>query len=228
MKKPPLYDYRHLRPNTLLTPQYRHLLLLIFWPVFSMIFAFLERRNIGGTFLVMYTPLDSHIPFQELFLLPYLYWFIFLAGTLLYLLLYDVENFRRMMYYVILTYGTTVIIYLIFPTMQKLRPHTFARDNFLTDIMAWYYIIDTNTNVCPSLHVIGSVAAMCAGLRCPHFRSAGWRIYFVVVAVLISFSTVFVKQHSILDMFYAIPICLAADWLIYRRPVRRKRAVTAA
>ena len=36
------------------------------------------------------------------------------------------------------------------------------------------------------------------------------------LALLICASTVFVKQHSVLDIFVAIPWSLACGWIIYR------------
>ena len=36
-------------------------------------------------------------------------------------------------------------------------------------------------------------------------------------AVLICVSTVFLKQHSIIDIIAALPICAAAYWVCYKR-----------
>ena len=80
----------------------------------------------------------------------------------LYLLLFDTAGFRKFMWFIILTYTATCIIYLIYPSQQELRPETFRRDNLLTRFMTWFYAFDTNTNVCPSLHVIGSLAVLAA------------------------------------------------------------------
>lgn len=82
----------------------------------------------------------------------------------LYTLLYDIDSFQRMMKYILLTYTIAIVTYLIWPTCQELRPVSFERDNFLTRFIAGFYQFDTNTNVCPSIHVIGSLAVMEAGL----------------------------------------------------------------
>ena len=42
----------------------------------------------------------------------------------------------------------------------------------------------------------------------------------LVVAILICLSTVFVKQHSILDVLCALPVCALGWWLCYGRPGR--------
>ena len=136
------------------------------------------------------------MPFCEYFLFPYLYWFVFLIGMHLYLLLFDTAGFRKFMWFIILTYTATCIIYLIYPSQQELRPETFRRDNLLTRFMTWFYAFDTNTNVCPSLHVIGSLAVLAAAWNTPRFATPLWRTAFTLQAVLISISTVFLKQHS--------------------------------
>ena len=100
--------------------------------------------------------------------------------------------------------------YLVFPNCQELRPAAFERDNVFTRILANYYQFDTNTNVCPSLHVIGSVAVWCASWHIRPFQTPVWKIAFSLSAVLICVSTVFLKQHSIVDIFAAIPVCLLA------------------
>ena len=103
-----------------------------------------------------------------------------------------------MMQFIIVTYGLTLLIYILFPNCQQLRPVVFERDNVFTHIMAAYYQFDTNTNVLPSLHVIGSVAVMFAAWDSKHFSTRGWKIIFFLVTVWISISTVFLKQHSVL------------------------------
>ena len=215
-------DWRHFRPRLLNDPQYRHAWLLLFWPIFGMMFGFVERIYQVPGYHVMYCPLDDVIPFNELFLLPYLFWFVYLSGTVAFLFFYDTKAFKRMMYFTIFTYSVTVAVYLIFPTCQELRPDTFARDNFLTQFMAAFYAFDTNTNVCPSLHVIGSVVAMLGGLECKWFQTRAWKVFYVVSAILISISTVFLKQHSALDVLWAIPLCIAG-WLLVYRPWRHEK-----
>lgn len=165
----------------------------------------------------MYCPLDDLIPFCEWFLIPYLFWFVYLVGMHLFALLYDVDAFKLMMKYIILTYSAAIIIYLIWPTCQQLRPASFERDNILTRFIAAFYQFDTNTNVCPSIHVIGSLAVMEAALWSKVIRSKGIKTAFVIVAILICISTVFMKQHSVLDILAALPICLTGHILYFRK-----------
>ena len=188
----PEVNYREFRIHKLNTPEFSHVRLLLYWPIFGLLFLFLERLQPQRNYYPVYCGLDYIIPFCEWALIPYLFWFVFLIGTLVYTFFVDVPAFRRMMYFVIVTYTITVLIYLFFPTCQNLRPEAFVRNNLLTRFIELFYSFDTNTNVCPSLHVIGSIA------------------------VCISLSTVFMKQHSIMDVLAALPVCFFGWWIAYK------------
>ncbi len=205
-----MVDYRKFRLRRLNTPAFSHLKFLFYWPVFGILFSALERLWIRESYYPMYCSWDDLIPFCELFLIPYLFWFVFLVGIHVYTLLFDLQAFRRLMVFIIVSYSITLLVYILFPNCQELRPMTFERDNILTRFMAGYYAFDTNTNVCPSLHVIGSVAVVVGAWNSRHFSAVGWRVAFSVTAFCIAISTVFLKQHSVLDILAAIPVCAVA------------------
>lgn len=224
--------YRDLRPSTLKTPKYRHLILALFWPAFGLVFMTLERfwpriwQAMTGEVLVyqeVVSSLDAYIPFCEWFVIPYYFWFAFLVGMALYGLLFEVRAFRHFTWFVILSYSATAIIYLLWPNMQALRPVDIPRDNWMVDIVRALYDFDTNTNVCPSIHVLGSVAVCFAGLHSRILRGWGWKTFFIVSTLLISASTVFLKQHSILDVFAAFALCAVCYPLVFFVICREKK-----
>ncbi len=217
-----LIDYRQIRLHNLTSPAFRHVWYLLFWPLFGLVFQLMERLWVDRNWTVMYHPLDDVIPFCELFVIPYMWWFLFLAGMVVFTLFFDRRAFVGMMKFIMLTYGITLLIYVIFPNMQELRPPEFARDNFLTRFMADFYEFDTNTNVCPSMHVSGAIAAMVASFHIKYFRSLPWRIYFVVATVLICLSTVFLKQHSVLDIPPSLLLCAIAYPISFPRKIFKK------
>ena len=223
-EKPKLVDFRRLSPKTLFCGEYKYLLLLIFWPIFGACFGALEmfRTAESCRHFVVYSPLDDVIPFCEIFVIPYMIWFIYIIGMYVYTILFDTEAFKKYMYFIIGTYTVTMIIYLIFPTMQELRPDIseLGRSNFLTRFMEGFYDFDTNTNVCPSLHVIGAVAVSVAAWHSKLFGKKGWRIAFTIITVLIALSTVFLKQHSIIDMPWALLVCAVVYPFVYSETFR--------
>lgn len=196
-------------------PQNRHFKLLLFWPVYLLVFFLIERLRPAGT---VYTPmhcgLDDIIPFCEFFILFYVFWFFFMAAMLVYAGFFEPKTFRRLMYYFILTFSVAVIVYLVYPNCQELRPADFDPkwwDPFgmLTKLL---YSIDTTTNVCPSEHVIGAFGVVFAARDTRRFSSAKWTVFITAQAVLICLSTLFVKQHSAVDVLAAVPLCFAG-WL---------------
>lgn len=198
-------------------PEFKHLKYLVFWPVYGFFFLFVERIWIRDYYMPVYCTLDDKIPFCEYFLIPYLFWFVFLIGIQIYTLLYDTELFEKFMRFIILTYSAAIVIYILFPNCQELRPLVFERDNLFTRFIEGFYQFDTNTNVCPSIHVIGSAAVMFCGWKSKGLNTIGWKSFFGIAAFLISISTVFLKQHSILDILAAVPICLIGYILVFRK-----------
>lgn len=220
--------WRAIHPLFLFDKRFAFVWLLIFWPLFGVAFYTVEALDDAGLrndLTAIWCPLDDLIPFCEWFLFPYLFWFVFLVGMYAYTVFFEVDLFKKLMYFTIATYGVTIIIYLLFPNMQELRPTEFPRDNALTRFMAGYYAMDTNTNVLPSLHVIGAFAVQTAAWHSKRLGTPLWRTLFTITAVLISLSTVFLKQHSILDVFAGLLVCIPAYILIYRLPVRDKSTV---
>ncbi len=225
-----MIDYRSFRPSLINTPKFSHLKYLLYWPIYGIAFALLERGVKGRTYYPVESALDSCIPFCEYFLIPYMLWFVYLVGGVFYGCLFDVRAFKRYMQFVMLTYTVTVIIYMIFPTCQNLRPTTFENDNFFTRFIAGFYVFDTNTNVCPSIHVLGAVAVSYGAWNSKHFGSYMWRVIFSIATVFISLSTVFMKQHSIIDVFasailcaVAVPICQKIEQRSERRSCAKAR-----
>ena len=222
MHRKDLVDYRSFRFHKLNTPEFRHLWYLLYWPLFGVIFFALERVWVRGEYHPMHCALDDLIPFCEFFLIPYLLWFVFLGGMVFYTLFFDVEAFRGLMKFIIVSYTAALIIYVLFPNCQELRPMAFARDNLFTRFIAGFYVFDTNTNVCPSLHVVGSVAVAVSAWHSKQFSTPGWRLAFVLTAAIISVSTVFLKQHSAWDLLVALLVCGLAYRLAYAVPAKER------
>ena len=220
-----MVNYKNLRPWNLNSPEYRHLLLLIYWPVYGLTFWLLER-GLTLTYHPVEVAFDAKIPFCEFFVFPYYFWFAFLFGIHVYTGLYDIPAFKKLMYFIMITYTVTTVIYLVYPTCQNLRPTEFARDNFCVDIVKALYNFDTNTNVCPSLHVIGSFAVLFTTWNCKKLRSFKFQAVLVPLTVLISISTVFLKQHSIVDIYAALILCAVAYPFAYLLPDRVKKIKT--
>ncbi len=206
----------------------RCLLLVLYWPLYGLLFYTAEHLFRPAHYHVMHCALDDVIPFCELFLIPYLFWFVYLVGIHAYTFLTDRAAFQRLMWFIILSYSIGLLFFYFYPTIQFLRPAVFPRDNILTEMMVDFYRHDTNTNVCPSLHVVGSMAVWYAARDTRLFARRGWRWFFHVTTFLICISTVFLKQHSAIDLLVGMAVSYSVYLLVYRSrefrvPVRAYR-----
>ena len=133
---------------------YRHFWMLSFWILYLVLF-FVVEKLITTDYWVSYLPLDDKIPFCEYFIVPYCMWHPLLFLMTIYLAFYDVETFRKYMWFVLAGLVSAIVVCWIFPNGQDLRPAEFPRHNVFTWMVSRIYAADTNTNVCPSMHVIG-------------------------------------------------------------------------
>ena len=213
MKKP-MVDYRQFRFSKLNTPEFSHLKLLGGWIVYFILYFLTENLIPLSRCHVVHSALDDMIPFTEGFAIPYCFWFLLIVITLGWFLLYDVESFKRVQVFIMVTQAVAMLVYIIWPSMQDLRPTVFPRDNFLTHVMAFIYRFDTPTGVCPSLHVAYSIGMASVWCKCKKAHPA-WKAFVVLAALVISAATAFVKQHSVVDIFAALPLGVLAEVLTF-------------
>lgn len=195
--------------------KYSHAWLLSYFFIYMIWFFVLENRMVTSV-TYLHSPLDNLIPFQEWFVIPYFLWFPYLFIGIGYLFLKDAREFYQLG--AMLAIGLTVclLIYTIWPNGQMLRPATFARNNICTRIVHWLYAFDTPTNVCPSIHVYNSLVVHIALWRSRHLKNRPYIRYgSLILTFLICASTVFLKQHSIIDGICAIILSIIMYGFVY-------------
>ena len=194
----------------------------IFGLIYMSIFTYLEN-SVTKNYHVIHCKIDDLIPFCEFFILPYMSWFLFIALIVLY---FTFVNQNRAEYWrLIISLGIGMSLFLliswVYPNGQHLRPTVFPRENIFTDWVRHLYLIDTPTNILPSIHVYNSVAVCIAVLDCKALKHrTGIRLGTVIIGILIILSTVFLKQHSMVDVISAFTLNGAAYFAIYRHPLR--------
>lgn len=224
MRKP-VVDYRGLRPSNITSPQYRHLLLLLGWVVYFCLYFLTENLIPAEACHPVWCKLDDLIPFNELFVIFYVGWYVLIVLSLGYFALYSVESFKGLQTYIMVTQALAMICYIVYPTRQDLRPDSFERENILTWIMGLIYRFDTNTGVCPSLHVAYSIGIASAWLK---EKTAAWYVKLIVTVFVIGvcLSVAFTKQHSVVDIFAALPVCLVAEIVAFGKYYKGKKRLT--
>ena len=220
------------RRLTALAKKYKHAWVFLYILIYMPWFLYLEK-HVTTQYHVIQTTIDEYIPFIEYFIVPYLLWFLFIAAAFLYFFFTDVKGFYKLAAFMFTGMTVFLIISTVFPNGQDLRPVAFERDNIFVDMVRTLYRTDTCTNVFPSLHVFNSLSVCIAvheSRALKKYRGVRWGAY--VLAGLIILATMFLKQHSVLDVIGAcLMVCVlyqfvyAAERKREPRYVKQKRAL---
>lgn len=220
MRKP-VVDYRQFRFSKLNDPQFSHLKLLLGWVGYFILYFLTENLIPIEKCHIIHCSLDDVIPFCEWFLIPYVFWYVLIVFSLGYFALYNVDSFKKLQTFIIITQIVAMAIYILYPNCQNLRPTEFPRENFLTDCISCLYAFDTNTGVCPSLHCAYSIGIASVWLKTENVSKL-WKAFVVAAVILICLSTMFIKQHSAVDFVVALPVCLLAEILVFKVFYKKK------
>lgn len=186
-------------------------------PVYLICFFLLERLIVHGYWATQ-LPLDRLIPFQPAFVVFYCLWYPLLVAVGLFLLVKDRPGFRRYMAFLAGSFFLSLLIWALLPNGQDLRPDLTGQTGFFSRWVASLYAIDTNTNVFPSVHVVGSIGAAWAVWDCADLRRRRWPgPAATVLAFFICLSTLLIKQHTVLDVACGAALATAVGAVVYRR-----------
>ena len=197
--------------------RYKHAWVLLYTFIYMPWFLWLER-TVTKDYFVIHSPLDDYIPFIEYFIVPYLLWFIFIAITAGYFFLRDTEGFYRLALFLCTGMTFFLILCTVFPNGLDLRPEVFTRDNIFIQLVKQVYRADTPTNVLPSIHVFNSLGAYIAIIHSRELSRIKWvRCGSLALTVSIVLATMFLKQHSIIDVVAAFAFGTLMYVVIYAR-----------
>jgi membrane-associated phospholipid phosphatase len=215
-------DYSGFSLRRIREPRFAHALLLLDWLAYFAMYFLTENLIPLERCHVIHCFVDDVIPFSEGFVIFYVGWYLLVAGALAYTFFYDVENFRRLQIFLIITQALAMLCYIVYPSVQNLRPAVFPRQNAFTWLLGIIYGFDTPTGVCPSLHVAYSVGILSVALKDRDL--SGWlKAALAVVVVLICMAVCFVKQHSFVDVLAALPVCLIAEIAVFGKDYWKPR-----
>lgn len=205
--------------------QYKHASAWIAYIIFYIAGYLLVEHMVTDEYHVIHMAPDDYIPFCELFVIPYLLWFPYMVGTVLYLLFTDKKDYYKN--FAVLAIGMTLflVVSLLYPNGHNLRPDVMPRDNIFTWLVSFLYKADTSTNILPSIHVYDSLMAHIAIVHSSHLhklretnpRRQKWiRIVSLILSLSITLSTVFIKQHSMVDVITGTALAAVMYVIFYR------------
>ncbi len=204
---------------------------ILYGIVYLICFFYLENRPVES-FHVIHAEIDDMIPFCEVFIIPYYLWFAYIALSVAAFVFFDKGKKDFWKLCIALGFGMTffLIFSYIYPNELHLRPDSFTRDNIFVTLVRGIYASDTATNVFPSIHCYNSMVvnvAICHNQQFRKYKSI--TICSNILSILIILSTVFVKQHSVIDVIGAFVMFLPFYLVLYLYPaLKEKRALSAA
>jgi fatty acid desaturase len=135
-------------------------------------------------FPVPLTSLDGLLPYQPLFLIPYLSFFALLFVPLA--LAGNANQLRADVFGFSFIVTFSAVIFALWPTMVRVPPYLLG------------LALDLPRNACPSLHA--SLSVYCALCALPLLRTPAVRVGFILWTLTVVASPLFLKRHALIDI----------------------------
>lgn len=201
--------------------KYKHLFPLAVFLIFYLtVFVYVENRPAYHMHLLA-SRFDHLIPFCELFVVPYIMWFFYITFGVLFfgIVEKDRDQYYQLSTNLMIGMALFLLISLIWPNGHTLRPAVLPRDNVFTRLVIMIYSSDTSTNVFPSIHVFNTIAMHTAVRHSTTLKKHPWAVRISgIIAVSIVLSTMFIKQHTVIDVVGAMGLNLVTWYVLYRQP----------
>ncbi|WP_459931530.1 phosphatase PAP2 family protein [Desulfosporosinus burensis] len=182
---------------------------LLVLPAFNSIYFLLNHTS--GRVYNLATVFDQMIPFVKYFALPYIVWYPFVMITLLWLMKRQPRLYVTTLISCLMGLVLSYCFFILAQTTTP-RPPLDAHDLF-TGIVLYIYLADKPYNSFPSIHVLISFVLFRAcsrlNIQAPIFTASVRGL-----AVIIILSTLFIKQHTLLDVAGGIVFGALLFWLV--------------
>jgi membrane-associated phospholipid phosphatase len=172
--------------------------------LFIFLFLYVGDYNDGREFYNLSISIDNKIPFNPHFVWTYiLYYFVALMPVMV---VNDIHEFRRMVGAYLMMYFMGFLTFILFP-VKMVRPELIG-DGYSLWLLKKIYNADNGYNCFPSMHVANAFLASFFSFR--FNRIYGMVVY--LIAFLITISTLFIKQHYVMDLVAGILLA----YFVYR------------
>lgn len=172
---------------------------LLVMPIININYLLAASLAESGTSLTL--KLDYEIPFLSIFIFPYIYWYIFILLGLVFILSKDRNRYARTLLAIYVAMCICYLFYYLYP-VEISRP-VIANTNIPNRLVNIIYENDRPLNCFPSIHVLNTYIIM----RFTKLKdNKSWFWYTNISGILIMLSTLFIKQHFILDGVMAIAL----------------------
>ena len=175
--------------------------MLIALMILQLLYFPINRAVSGGVSTLL--PIDNYIKLWPIWAVPYLLSIYWWAGSMIWATIkMEFKMFAELFLCLSLTILLSYIIYLVFPTYVD-RPMVNG-DDFLTKLILFIYGNDRPYNVLPSNHTYTTLIISTFWSRWLPMYKPMW----ISIAVIVILSTLFTKQHAVLDLIAAALLTL--------------------
>jgi membrane-associated phospholipid phosphatase len=205
--------------------KYKHFSALIIFVFLTAWFEYLKVTIVAKH--EMYAKLDSEIPFVKQFVLAYYTWFIYMAVGFAILGIVSKMDFYKMLTFLSLGMVISFIIFIIYPNEQFPRPIVRGNDIF-SILVRFIYNHDKTNDVFPSIHVCNAIGVFVSLYNCEKLKSKKiFQLISFIICILICASTLFIKQHSVIDVAGGMVLAAVIYIAIYKLPKFIKKEDTS-
>ena len=194
-------------------------LLITFQSLMYLISRLFESHHhlIGNT-------IDTKIPFNIWFMIPYCLWYILIFIVPYFLYKKDKDNFIRYIYSYMICTLIANIIFIVYPTTVA-RPEITGK-GILEFITSFIFKIDNPPMNCfPSLHCAMSMLFILFILEIKNVKK-NVKITITLISILIMISTLYTKQHVFIDLISGVILAIITYIIVkifYKENIKFKK-----
>ena len=197
------------------------------WPMVLLValvplYLFIPDFALDDTFHAPELALDRMIPVQPVWSLVYGALYMFLIVLPVLVVRHD-EHIRRTVFAYLTVWLTSYVVFLVYPTVAP-RPEVVTGDGFAAWGLRGLYGADPPYNCFPSIHVAHSFVSALTCLRVHR----GLGIVSIFCATIVGISTLYTKQHYVVDVIAGALLAIVAYLIFLRRVPREENRIAPA
>lgn len=173
--------------------------------VWALCYFSINKFSEGRTTHVLAFDFEESIPFIPFFVIFYI--MTYFVVIMPYFVVKDIKDYRRTVLAYLFLIFISSVVYIMYP-VKIIRPEIIKEGIFL-NMVKWMYNTDKPYNLFPSLHV--SLSALSSLVCLKYNKKIGY--FLIVLLFLISLSTLFVKQHYLVDIIFAVILAFFSYYL---------------
>lgn len=176
-------------------------------------FIFFFNKFLQTNYHVVDIGLDYKIPFIPEFVYIYDFFYPFIFITLYVLFKVNKKDYFNAIISGTIAYLIAGVIFVLFPTIDVLRPEVINCDPITKFVLEVTYLADSPALNCfPSIHCAFTLQVIISYIMNKDFKNKT-KIFVTIYGLLIIVSIFFIKQHYLLDLVGSMFLMTFTNWI---------------